>query len=236
MEKLDMGKIKGVIFDLDGVIFDIIGAIRQSIEDAVVKYKIETNIDDVLEEMAHLIEDLQHYPVPKIILQSYDLLKDIEFLKKLSFFKKVRVGIYIFNQFNKYKEDAQIYDGVFELISALSERVNLAILTNNKNTHAEEVLKKFGLDKFFKLIVGFNEVTEVKPSPEGINLILKNWNMKPEEAIFIGDMTTDVMAGKAANVNMVCVASGLASKEALLKHQPHIIVDNTKELQQLLIR
>ena len=54
-----------------------------------------------------------------------------------------------------------------------------------------------------ELIIGFNEVPEVKPSPEGLNLILKKWNIKPSEAIFIGDMATDIQAGKAANVKTV---------------------------------
>jgi len=234
MDTLNLDNFKGVIFDLDGVIFDIIGCIKQAVEDAVEKYKIQTNIDDVLQEMAHLIEDLQHYPIPKIILNSYELLKDIQFLKGISFFKKFRVGVFLYNQFNKYKEDAGIFEGIDEIISKLHERnLKLAILTNNKNTHAEEVLKKFNLDKYFELIIGFNEVEEVKPSPEGINLILKKWNINPSEAIFIGDMTTDILAGKAAKVKMICLASGLAVKEALMENEPDILLENTQELKTL---
>jgi phosphoglycolate phosphatase-like HAD superfamily hydrolase len=61
-------------------------------------------------------------------------------------------------------------------------------------------------------------------------LILKKWKIKPSEAIFIGDMSTDVDAGKAANVKMVCVASGLAQKTTLHEHRPDILVDTTEEL------
>ncbi len=234
MDKINLSEIKGIVFDLDGVIFDVTGAIKKSIQDAVEKYKIQVNIDDVLQEMAHLIEDLQHYPIPKIILNSYDLLK-VQFLEGMTFLKKLRVGIFIYNQFNKYKQDAKIFEGIAVLISKLSQNIKLAILTNNKNTHAEEVLKKFDLNKYFEMIVGFNEVTEVKPSPEGINLILDKWNIKPSEAVFIGDMSTDILAGKAANVKMVCVASGLAQKEDLLKHEPDILVNDTQELIKVFI-
>ena len=89
------------------------------------------------------------------------------------------------------------------------------------------------LSNYFDLIIGFNDVTEVKPDPEGILKILDRWNIKPSDAIFIGDMTTDVDAGKAAKVKMVCVASGLAQKQALLEHKPDILVDNTESLIEL---
>ncbi|GAH28153.1 unnamed protein product, partial [marine sediment metagenome] len=48
--------------------------------------------------------------------------------------------------------------------------------------------------------------------------------------IFIGDMTTDILAGKAAKVKMICVASGLAQKETLMENNPDILAENTQEL------
>ena len=140
----------------------------------------------------------------------------------------------MFNQFNKYKDaESTIFEGIDDLISKLAKKVKLAILTNNKSQYAEEVLEKFNLSKYFERIVGFNEVTEVKPNPEGILKILDKWNLKPSEVIFIGDMTTDIDAGKAAKVKMVCVASGLAKKNTLLEHNPDILVDNTENLIKL---
>ncbi|MGV9197236.1 MAG: HAD family hydrolase [Promethearchaeia archaeon] len=233
MEKLELNEYSGIIFDLDGVIFNIINAIQQAVEDAVEKYQIEVDIDEVLQEVAHLIEDLQHYPVPKIILKSYDLLK-VNFLDGLSYFKKLRVGIYLFNQFNKYKEDARIYPEIDGIISSLSEQgKKLAVLTNNKNTHAEEVLEKYGLNKYFDLIIGFNEVNEVKPSPEGIQLILKKWGIEPSKAIFIGDMVTDIQAGKSAEVKMLCMTSGLASEEKIKEYNPDMVIKDTAHLKQV---
>jgi HAD superfamily hydrolase (TIGR01549 family) len=184
-----------------------------------------------MEEIAHLIEEIQNYPVPKILLNSYDLLK-VQFLEGISFFKKLRIAIFLFNQFNKYKDaESTIFKGIDKLLAKIhGKKLKLAILTNNKSQYAEEVLDKFNLTKFFDTIVGFNDVTEVKPSPEGIQIILKKWRIKPSEALFIGDMSTDVDAGKAANVKMVCVASGLAQKETLKEHNPDILVENTEEL------
>ena len=233
MEKINLENYKGIIFDMDGVIYDISEAIKKAVDDSVEKYDMSVNPDEVMEELAHLIEEIQNYPVPKILLNSYDLLK-VKFLEGIKFFKKLRIAIFMFNQFNKYKDDeSTIFKGIDDLISKLAKNVKLAILTNNKSQYAEEVLEKFNLSNYFSTIVGFNDVSEVKPNPEGILKILDKWNLKPKDAIFIGDMTTDIEAGKAANVTMICVASGLAQKETLQQHQPDILVENTEDLIKL---
>jgi HAD superfamily hydrolase (TIGR01549 family) len=233
METINLDNYKSIIFDLDGVIFDITDAIKKAVEDGVEKYKLEVHIDSVLQEIAHLIEEIQHYPVPKIILNSYDLLQ-VKFLHDLSYMKKLRIAVFLFNQFNEYREDATIFEGIDEIIEELSKKdLQLAILTNNKSQYAEEILAKFNLSEYFPTIIGFNDVSEVKPSPEGILKILEKYKVKHEEAIFIGDMTTDVEAGKAAGVTMVCLSSGLAEKQALLEHNPNYLVESTKELKNL---
>ena len=87
MEKINLENYKGIIFDMDGVIFNISEAIKKAVDDSVEKYDINVNPDEAMEEIAHLIEEIQNYPVPKILLNSYDLLK-VEFLEGISFFKK----------------------------------------------------------------------------------------------------------------------------------------------------
>jgi len=234
METLNLENYKGIIFDLDGVIYDITDAITKAVEDGVEKYQLKVEIDEVLQEIAHLIEEIQHYPVPKIILKSYDLLQ-VAFLEDMSYMKKLRIAIFLFNQFNEYRESSTIFDGIDNLIEDIyKKKLNLAILTNNKSQYAEEILEKFNLTKYFPTIIGFNDVSEVKPDPEGILKIIEKWKISPEQTIFIGDMSTDVDAGKAAGVTMVCVASGLAKKEDLLGHNPDYLIDNAQELKKLL--
>ncbi len=231
MEKVNLNNYKGIIWDLDGTIYDITEAIKKAVDDGIGKYNLNVIRDAVMEDVAHLIEEIQNYPLPKILLNSYELLK-VEFLRGISYFKKLRIVIFIFNQFNKYKEsETSIFKGIDNLILKLYEKkLKLAILTNNNSSYADEVLDKFNLSKFFGTIIGFNDVSEVKPNPEGILKILEKWNIKPSEALFIGDMTTDIESGKAAHVKTICVASGLAQKQTLLEHNPDILVENTEQL------
>jgi beta-phosphoglucomutase-like phosphatase (HAD superfamily) len=54
-----------IIFDMDGVILNIFDAIKHAIEDTVTKYKLNIVIDDIMGEMATLIEKVQCVPIPK---------------------------------------------------------------------------------------------------------------------------------------------------------------------------
>ncbi|MBN1800111.1 MAG: HAD family hydrolase [Candidatus Lokiarchaeota archaeon] len=225
-----MSTIKGIIFDLDGVIYDVGPSIRKAVQDGVEKYKMKVDLDNALQEVAHLLEDVQNYPLPQIILNSYTLLKDASFFKGLSYFKKMRIVVFLFNQFNEYRKSAKLFEGIDGLLSSLSKKVKLAVLTNNKSTYAEEILDKYNISKYFDVIIGFNDVNENKPSPEGILKILNKWNVKNNNAVFIGDMTSDILAGKAANVKVVSVATGLAKKNALVELNPDVLIDEPKEL------
>ena len=121
MEKINLDDYKGIIFDLDGIIYNIINAIKKAVEDIIKKYNLTLDSNSILEEIAHLIEEIQHYPVPKIILNSYNLLK-LDFLEGLSFMKKVRIVVFLFNQFNEYRGESGLFDGIYEIIDNMYKK------------------------------------------------------------------------------------------------------------------
>ena len=138
-----------------------------------------------------------------------------------------------YGDFKKNKDDsATLYPRVEELLTILSKKKKIAMLTNNRKSSAVKTLKKFGLDRFFreKFIYGFDETGKLKPEPDGLLKILKDMRVRAEKAIFIGDMVTDVIAGNRAGVRTVCVTSGLSQKEDLQKENPYLIL---KEIQDL---
>ncbi|MFX1399178.1 MAG: HAD-IIA family hydrolase [Promethearchaeota archaeon] len=56
-----------------------------------------------------------------------------------------------------------------------------------------------------------------KPQPDGIILILKKLNVKPQEAIIFGDrLETDILAGNRAKINTAVVLTGVSSKKSIL--------------------
>ncbi|MHA1822097.1 MAG: HAD family hydrolase [Promethearchaeota archaeon] len=226
-----------IIFDMDGVILNIFDAINQAAIDGIKKYKIEKEPEEVLAELALLIEKLQTIPIPKIILNARELFQ-VSFIdySKTTILKTLEIAVFLYSQFKKYKVNSSIYDGIDKIIKYIANKgKKLALLTNNKREYAIQSLEKFGLKKFFNLIVGYNEAGKLKPAPDGILKILNEIKVKsPKKVLFIGDMVTDVMAAKAANVKVLCVASGLAKREDLEASKPDWIVDDIPMLAKTL--
>jgi len=234
--ELNLRSFSLVIFDLDGVIIDIADCLKKALMDGITKYSLEANADEILVDLAGLIEKMQATPIPETILNAKELL-DVEYLNSanITILKKLRIAAHIYSEFKKYKDEtATLYPRVEQLLTILSKKKKLAMLTNNRKSSAVKTLKKFGLDQFFneKYIYGFDETGKLKPEPDGLLKILKDMRVRADKAIFIGDMVTDVIAGNRAGVRTVCVTSGLSQKEDLEKENPYLLL---KEIQDLFL-
>ena len=84
--------------------------------------------------------------------------------------------------------------------------LKLGIVTNTPTFLALEELNAYHLTHFFDEIIGLGEDQSIcKPEPTGINLILQKLNKKPENTIFIGDSSVDILAGIRAKVSPVLI-------------------------------
>ncbi len=234
-----MGKIldgvKLIIFDVDGVIFDIVDAIRTTVEEGIEKYKLKTDPQDAMRQVAHLLEVVQSIPFPKIILNSYDLL-NIEMLNEYTLLTKLRIAASFYSSFRAKKESCELFSGIEDLIKGLHKKgYKLAILSNNKKSYVIEALEKRQLSKYFEEIFGFNEVEKTKPDPEGLIKLMQKFKVNPNQCVFIGDMVTDILAGRAANIKTISVSSGLVAKEKLINENPALIVNDIMELKGYLL-
>jgi phosphoglycolate phosphatase-like HAD superfamily hydrolase len=66
-------------------------------------------------------------------------------------------------------------------------------------------LKKLGVDHYFDLIVTGDDVTNHKPSPEGILKFVNKFKFRPERVLMIGDSVSDVIASKKAGIKVASV-------------------------------
>lgn len=93
----------------------------------------------------------------------------------------------------------------------MSKDFKLAIVSNNKNP---EYLKKVTNATPF-LVVG----NACKPKTKGIDEALKELDVKPNEAVMVGDRPlTDILAGKFAKTKTILVQSISYEQESLLVH------------------
>ncbi len=234
--------VKFIIFDFDGVLFNGLDAISRGVEDAINKYSLNVDFKQAVEEIAALIQKLMSMPIPKIVLASYKLLQDLTFLGDRSYFKKLQVGLSIYQQYLKEIENMSLYDGIPEMLSILSGKgIKFAILTSGTKASVMQKLEKFGALQYFpeNLIIGAGEVTpgRVKPDPEGIEIIVDRASIPGSTidqggVVMVGDMHTDVEAGKRAfdgkGVKTVGVKSGYDSSISTV--HPDLLLETTTQL------
>jgi putative hydrolase of the HAD superfamily len=85
--------------------------------------------------------------------------------------------------------DCAIYPEVREVLQGLKRRgVKVGLISNGYEEEINLVLDKAALEAAaFDVIVGVDTVGKVKPDPDIFQYALKKLNVKPEEAIFVGD-------------------------------------------------
>ncbi|CAB49228.1 HAD family hydrolase [Pyrococcus abyssi] len=98
-----------------------------------------------------------------------------------------------------------VFDDVYALKELKKLGIKLAAVSNASQDNTELVLKAFDLLKYFDVVYGkdYSYLDGVKPNPYLINKALRALNIKPEEAILVGDSELDVRAGKNARVKVI---------------------------------
>ena len=131
-------------------------------------------------------------------------------------------------------EHSSILDGVEATLTHLEEEGLQQVLATNKSApEAEKILAHLGIDGYFDLMVGYNDVSRPKPSPEMILLALDAMGVEPHEAVLIEDSPSGLAAGKGAGVFTVAVATGFYDAVALAGSEPDYTIDEIRGLWEI---
>jgi len=107
--------------------------------------------------------------------------------------------------------------GAREKLDELRNTYQLAIATGMDGVlFREHILPRFDMQNLFSCIVSSSELPDPsrgKPYPDMLLKILDSLNIKPEEAVMIGDAKGDVLMAQAAGVRPIVVLTGQLSKE-----------------------
>ncbi len=106
------------------------------------------------------------------------------------------------------QKQLHLYEDVIPTLERLKQilHLKLGIVTNTPTFLALEELEAYKLAAYFDEIVGLGEDQSIcKPEPIGILQILKRLQRKPENTLFIGDSTIDILAGIRAHVHPILI-------------------------------
>ncbi len=116
-------------------------------------------------------------------------------------------------------------------VRALRDRgVRLGIVSTKFRDRIEDVLERDGLADPFELIIGGDDVSEFKPSPQGLLAAVERLEQTSEQVLYVGDSVTDAETARRAKVPFAAVLSGTTPAEAFDAYEAVEIFENISKL------
>jgi pyrophosphatase PpaX len=207
-----------VLFDLDGTLVDSIALLIACMEHA---FAGRTRRPSVPEWVA-----LIGTPLDAMLRPWADGEPDVVLLRER------------YREYQLLHHDAMTaaYPGVVETVRALHAAGHpLGVVTSKMEAGARRALKLVGIEECFGVVVGIDATTKHKPEPEPVWYALeKLGGIAPADAMFVGDSTHDMRAGRAAGVATAAALWGPFSREQLAETLPTHWLSSMPELRALI--
>ncbi|NLK66880.1 MAG: HAD-IA family hydrolase [Campylobacteraceae bacterium] len=181
-----------ILFDLDGTLIDATVSITNAFKKSFLENETAYPGDEaVISLIGHPLD---------IMLSKLNISDD-----KISNF----VESYKNNYKNSHLETTKLLPGAREAIIMASEFAKIGVVTTKTSTFSKTLLESMGLRKYFKTIIGRDDVENPKPNKEPIDKALSNiGNFEGKKIYMIGDTKLDLLAAKSAGINGIGVTCG----------------------------
>jgi phosphoglycolate phosphatase len=94
--------------------------------------------------------------------------------------------------------DGAAFDGIDELLSLLTPRYPIVVVTNKPTELARAVLKDAGLMRHIGAVFGADQPVQRKPAPALLHQAIAHLRVAPERLVMVGDAAFDMQAASAA--------------------------------------
>jgi pyrophosphatase PpaX len=205
-----------VLFDLDGTLVDSIELLVASM---AYSFEGRTRRPEVSEWVA-----LIGTPLDKMLARWAVDADDVLVLR----------GRYREHQLAKHDEMIKLYPGMVETVQALHAAGHpLAVVTSKLELGARRALKFAQIEQYFDVVVGIDQTVKHKPEPEPVWYALEQLGVTRARAVFVGDSTHDMEAGRAAGVTTVAVLWGPYTRAQLTPTTPDYYADDFDALREI---
>ncbi len=178
----DLRHVRGVVFDCDGVLFDSRAVNRHYYNHILVTLGLpEMSDEDEDYAFMHTVDAALARIIPP------------EFMDRAR-------AVQHHMTYNDFIDRMIPEPGIFEFLVEL-ERLGLRMAVNtNRRNSMELVLERFDMTRFFDPVMTAAKVARPKPDPEGLNVIVRAWNLPLENLAYIGDSEVDQLTTASAGV------------------------------------
>ncbi len=206
--------IKNMIFDFDGTVVDSSKLFLKLSNDMAREFHMKPpEIEDLKELSGLTIKQrckklnipLYRLPIMNIMVQ-----------------EKVRTHI----------DDLEWIEGMVDVLKSLKKAgINLKMISSNSVHNINKFFENNNAD-YFSSIYSSRGIFDKHLS---IRALLKKYNLKRQETIYVGDEFRDIKASKKAKVDIISVTWGFDSVELLQKGRPEYLVNRPEQISEIIL-
>lgn len=192
---------KAAIFDMDGTILNTLDDLADSTNFALQ----ENNLP------VHTLEEIRFFVgngIKNLIRRAVPSDSSEEVFSKVYEDFTVHYKVHCADKTSYYK-------GIPEVIKSLREKgIKTAVVSNKADYGVQELVKVY-FKGLFDVAIGEIEGIARKPAPDMVNKALSVLNVKPEEAVYIGDSDVDFQTAKNSNLDFIGCDWGFRGRKFL---------------------
>jgi phosphoglycolate phosphatase len=209
---------QAVIFDLDGTLIDTIGDIGDSMNRVLANKNFPTHTHSAYRTF---VGDGSRMLIERALPEKYrkDAIIDACYKE------------YIEDYSQNYNVKSKLYDGIPQLMDALSAKgLRLAVLSNKPDAITRNCVKTFLSAWHFEAVFGQRDSVPRKPNPQGAVEIAKNMSILPSRFLYLGDTGIDMKTAVSAGMYPVGVLWGFRPLNELMDNGAGAVIDEPMAL------
>lgn len=205
---------QAVVFDLDGTVADSFAAIHAALAASLAEAGLaQRDLDWVRSHVGRGAEVLVREAVGEA---GDDLAVERVYRRYQERYREI------------YLDATPPLDGAGEVLEFVAGKTagRLAVVSNKPAALCRPWLRHWGLDGFVAEVSGPDVTGALKPDPAAVNPVLERLGVAAAEALLVGDMEVDALAGEAVGMPVVIVSA--AADRCPWRHRPGIAKVLTK--------
>lgn len=215
-------KYEAVLFDLDGTLID--------------------TVDDIGDAVNRVLSN-RGFPIHPISTYYQFIGEGVKVLFTRALPKEERSEDLINTCLKEFVEDyrrnydvkSKPYDGIPEMLNALSERnLKLAILSNKPDPLTKDCVTTLLSNWDFGVVFGQRDSVPRKPNPQAALEIAEKLTISPSNFIYLGDTAIDMKTAVSAGMFPVGAAWGFRPVKELKENGARVIIDKPIQLLDLI--
>jgi len=228
--------VKGILLDFDGVISSLMARVGWSYLYALKKVKPDIKREVVIEALFDTAQKLLTATEKVSPILVPQIINKVSKIPGLNFYQRIKFVINGVIMYNKCKMNIIPQPGAIETLNLLANDYKLGLVTSASREVIDKASEQIPILKEFDVLITREDCIHTKPHPEGILKGVKGLELFASECLYVGDMPSDIIASRKANVKSVGILGEFKeiAQHSFKQIKPNYIIPFLRDLPNLL--